>query len=147
MSSEKPIKPQMTCKILRTEQMKVHTMFGVGKRDMKADAVGVRVHGKGNLGAKPRAELVAEVLQAVKSDSLKSQPILGAGFVVSDSKAQSTGRQTTAASRISLKNLCQSVDQKNSQCRSNRRTRFVPVCALLVGVRDLQNARFIQRFA
>ena len=27
------------------------------------------------------------------------------------------------------------------------RTRFVPVCALLVGVCDLQNPRFIQRFA
>ena len=27
------------------------------------------------------------------------------------------------------------------------RTCFVPVCALLVGVCDLQNARFIQRFA
>ena len=27
------------------------------------------------------------------------------------------------------------------------RTRFVPVCALLVGVRDLQNPRLIQRFA
>jgi hypothetical protein len=33
--------------------MKVHTMFVIGKRDMEADAVSVRVHGKGNLGAKP----------------------------------------------------------------------------------------------
>ena len=31
--------------------------------------------------------------------------------------------------------------------QSDWRTRFVPVCALLVGVRDLQNPRFIQRFA
>jgi len=37
--------------IQRAEQMKVHTMFVVGKRDMEADAVSVRVHGKGNLGA------------------------------------------------------------------------------------------------
>src|SRR5205809_6566176 len=37
-------------KIQRAEQMKVHTMFVIGKRDMDADAVSVRVHGKGNLG-------------------------------------------------------------------------------------------------
>jgi threonyl-tRNA synthetase len=53
-------------KIQRAEQMKVHTMFVTGKRDMEADAVSVRIHGKGNLGAKPRAEAVAEILQAIK---------------------------------------------------------------------------------
>jgi threonyl-tRNA synthetase len=46
--------------------MKVHTMFVIGKRDMDADAVSVRVHGKGNLGPKPRAEVVAEILTAIK---------------------------------------------------------------------------------
>ena len=49
-------------KIQRAEQMKVHTMFVIGKRDMEANAVSVRVHGKGNLGAKPRAEAIAELL-------------------------------------------------------------------------------------
>jgi threonyl-tRNA synthetase len=53
-------------KIQRAEQMKVHTMFVIGKRDMDADAVSVRVHGKGNLGAKPRAEAIAGILQAIK---------------------------------------------------------------------------------
>src|SRR5215470_3878313 len=53
-------------KIQRAEQMKVHTMFVIGKRDMEADAVSVRVHGKGNLGAKPRAEVVADILAAIK---------------------------------------------------------------------------------
>jgi threonyl-tRNA synthetase len=53
-------------KIQRAEQMKVHTMFVIGKRDMEANAVSIRVHGKGNLGAKPRAEAVAEILQAIK---------------------------------------------------------------------------------
>jgi threonyl-tRNA synthetase len=53
-------------KIQRAEQMKVHTMFVIGKRDMEADAVSVRVHGKGNLGAKPRAEAIAEILQSIK---------------------------------------------------------------------------------
>ena len=53
-------------KIQRAEQMKVHTMFVIGKRDMEADAVSVRVHGKGNLGARPRAEVIAEILQAIR---------------------------------------------------------------------------------
>jgi len=53
-------------KIQRAEQMKVHTMFVIGKRDLEADAVSVRVHGKGNLGAKPRAEAIAEILQSIK---------------------------------------------------------------------------------
>jgi threonyl-tRNA synthetase len=53
-------------KIQRAEQMKVHTMFVIGKRDMDADAVSVRVHGKGNLGAKPRTEAIAEILQGIK---------------------------------------------------------------------------------
>src|SRR5438874_6985667 len=53
-------------KIQRAEQMKVHTMFVIGKRDMDADAVSVRVHGKGNLGAKLREEAVAEILAAIK---------------------------------------------------------------------------------
>jgi threonyl-tRNA synthetase len=53
-------------KIQHAEQMKVHTMFVIGKRDLEADAVSVRVHGKGNLGAKPRAEVVAEILASIK---------------------------------------------------------------------------------
>src|SRR5262249_38328652 len=57
---------QINGKIQRAEQMKVHTMFVIGKRDLDAGAVSVRVHGKGNLGAKPRAEAIAEILQAIK---------------------------------------------------------------------------------
>src|SRR5689334_3468309 len=53
-------------KIQRAEQMKVHTMFVIGKRDMEANAVSVRVHGKGNLGAKPRAEVIEEILLSIK---------------------------------------------------------------------------------
>jgi threonyl-tRNA synthetase len=34
---------------------------------MEADAVSVRVHGKGNLGAKPRGEAVAEILESIKA--------------------------------------------------------------------------------
>jgi threonyl-tRNA synthetase len=54
-------------KIQRAEQMKVHTMFVIGKRDMDADAVSVRVHGKGNLGPKPRTQAVAEILDSIKA--------------------------------------------------------------------------------
>jgi threonyl-tRNA synthetase len=57
---------QINGKIQRAEQMKVHTMFVIGKRDMDADAISVRVHGKGNLGAKPRAEAIAEILLSIK---------------------------------------------------------------------------------
>ena len=53
-------------KIQRAEQMKVHSMFVIGKRDLEADAVSVRVHGKGNLGAKPRAEVIAETVLLIK---------------------------------------------------------------------------------
>jgi threonyl-tRNA synthetase len=52
-------------KIQRAEQMKVHTMFVIGKRDLDADAVSVRVHGKGNLGTKSRGEAIAEILQSI----------------------------------------------------------------------------------
>jgi threonyl-tRNA synthetase len=55
-----------TGKIQRAEQMKVHTMFVIGKRDMDADTVSVRVHSKGNLGAKPRSEAIGDLLAAIK---------------------------------------------------------------------------------
>ena len=41
-------------------------MYVIGKRDMDADAVSVRVHGKGNLGAKPRSEAIADILQSIR---------------------------------------------------------------------------------
>ena len=53
-------------KIQRAEQRKVHTMLVIGKRDLESNAVSVRVHGKGNLGAKPCGEVVADILAAIK---------------------------------------------------------------------------------
>jgi threonyl-tRNA synthetase len=53
-------------KIANAEQMKVHTMLVVGKRDMDTNAVSLRVHGKGNLGAKPRAEVIADILESIR---------------------------------------------------------------------------------
>jgi len=46
--------------------MKVHTMLVIDNRDLEANAVSVRVHGKGNLGAKPRNEIIAEILLSIK---------------------------------------------------------------------------------
>jgi threonyl-tRNA synthetase len=53
-------------KVARAESEKVHTMFVVGKRDAEAGAVSLRVHGKGNLGAKPRDEAIAQVVAEIK---------------------------------------------------------------------------------
>jgi len=41
-------------------------MFVIGSRDLDADGVSVRVHGKGNLGAKSRGEAVADILAAIR---------------------------------------------------------------------------------
>jgi threonyl-tRNA synthetase len=56
-------------KILRAEEAKVHTMLVVGFRDMEAGAVSLRLHGKGNQGAKPKAEVIADILQKIKDRS------------------------------------------------------------------------------
>jgi threonyl-tRNA synthetase len=53
-------------KIANAEEMKTHTMLVIGNRDLDAGNVSVRVHGKGNLGAKPRTEVVADILDAIK---------------------------------------------------------------------------------
>ncbi|PYJ09722.1 MAG: threonine--tRNA ligase [Verrucomicrobia bacterium] len=56
----------MKTKIANAEQMKVHTMLVIGSRDMEANAVSLRVHGQGNLGAKPRSDVIADMLQSIK---------------------------------------------------------------------------------
>ena len=53
-------------KIQEAEKARVHTMLVVGPRDLEAGAVSVRVHGKGSLGAKPKAEAVADILTSIK---------------------------------------------------------------------------------
>jgi len=57
-------------KVLRAEEAKVHTMLVIGRRDMEAGAVSLRVHGKGNLGAKPRADVVGDLLEAIRTRRL-----------------------------------------------------------------------------
>ncbi|HEX8311744.1 MAG TPA: His/Gly/Thr/Pro-type tRNA ligase C-terminal domain-containing protein, partial [Chthoniobacteraceae bacterium] len=56
----------MKSKIASAEQMKVHTMLVIGNRDLEAGNVSLRVHGQGNLGAKPRDEVIADILASVK---------------------------------------------------------------------------------
>ena len=54
-------------KVLRAEEQKVHTMLVLGRRDLEVGAVSLRVHGKGNLGAKPRAEVIADLIAAMQT--------------------------------------------------------------------------------
>jgi threonyl-tRNA synthetase len=64
-----PSADKINGKIQRAEQMKVHTMLVIGNRDMEANDVSLRVHGKGNLGAKPRDEVIAELLHSIEKRS------------------------------------------------------------------------------
>ncbi len=53
-------------KIANAEQARVHTMLVIGGRDLEAGAVSVRLHGKGPQGAKPKGEVVVEILAAIR---------------------------------------------------------------------------------
>ena len=53
-------------KIADAETAKVHTMLVVGQRDLEAGAVSVRLHGKGNVGAKPKDEAIADILATIR---------------------------------------------------------------------------------
>jgi len=53
-------------KIQNAEVAKVHTMLVIGPRDLEAGNVSVRLHGKGNVGAKPKAEVIADIVAAIK---------------------------------------------------------------------------------
>jgi threonyl-tRNA synthetase len=53
-------------KISNAEQLRVHTMLVIGSRDMEAGAVSVRLHHGGPQGAKPKAEVVADILAAIR---------------------------------------------------------------------------------
>lgn len=53
-------------KIQEAETARVRTVLVVSARDMEGGNVSVRLHGKGNLSAKPKGEVIAEVLAAIK---------------------------------------------------------------------------------
>jgi threonyl-tRNA synthetase len=54
-------------KVANAEEARVHTMLVIGGRDLNAGAVSVRLHGKGPQGAKPKAEVIADILEAIKT--------------------------------------------------------------------------------
>jgi threonyl-tRNA synthetase len=60
--SANPIK----AKIQDAEQSKVHTMLVIGARDLESGNVALRLHGKGNVGFKPKGEVIADILASIK---------------------------------------------------------------------------------
>ncbi|MBX7246024.1 MAG: threonine--tRNA ligase, partial [Candidatus Sumerlaeaceae bacterium] len=58
-------------KIRNAELRKIPYMLVVGEKEAASAMVGVRRHGKGDLGAKPRGEFVAELLQEIKERRLE----------------------------------------------------------------------------
>jgi threonyl-tRNA synthetase len=57
-------------KIRNAELAKVHTMLIVGQKEQDSDKVAVRVHGKGDQGAQPRAGVISQVVADIKSRRL-----------------------------------------------------------------------------
>jgi threonyl-tRNA synthetase len=53
-------------KIADAEQSRVHTMLVIGGRDVEAGNVSVRLHQGGPQGAKPKAEVIANILASIK---------------------------------------------------------------------------------
>jgi threonyl-tRNA synthetase len=47
-------------------QVEIHTMLIIGGKDMKAGAVRLVLHQGGPRGAKPKGEVVADILASVK---------------------------------------------------------------------------------
>ncbi len=57
-------------KIRNAEIAKVHTMYIVGQKEVEAESVAVRVHGKGDQGVKPVAEAMSEIQANIAARSL-----------------------------------------------------------------------------
>jgi threonyl-tRNA synthetase len=53
-------------RIQRAEEARVHHILVVGQREQEADAIALRIHGKGQHGVKPRAEVVGDILAAIR---------------------------------------------------------------------------------
>ncbi|PAW89284.1 MAG: threonine--tRNA ligase [Pedosphaera sp. Tous-C6FEB] len=56
----------MKAKIANAEHARVHTMLVLGPRDLEAGHVSVRLHTGGPQGAKPTAQVVADIVQSIK---------------------------------------------------------------------------------
>ena len=53
-------------KIAAAEKARVHTMLVIGHRDVENGQVSVRLHGQGNVGAKPASEVVADIMEKIR---------------------------------------------------------------------------------
>jgi threonyl-tRNA synthetase len=53
-------------RIRNAETNKVHTILIIGQREQEAGTVAVRLHGKGDQGAKPTSDVVAEILTSIR---------------------------------------------------------------------------------
>jgi threonyl-tRNA synthetase len=57
-------------KIRNAEIAKVHTMFVIGQKEVDAESVAVRIHGKGDQGVKPVTEAISEIQASIAARSL-----------------------------------------------------------------------------
>ena len=57
-------------KIRNAEMAKVHTMFIIGQKEQDAGAVAVRIHGKGDIGARPKAEAINQIVADIRARKL-----------------------------------------------------------------------------
>ena len=57
-------------KIRAAETTKVHTMFVVGQKEIEAESVSIRVHGRGDQGVKPFSEAVEDLKRAISERML-----------------------------------------------------------------------------
>ena len=53
-------------RVLTQPESPIHTMLVIGGRDMEAGAVSVRLHHGGPQGAKPKGEVVADILASIR---------------------------------------------------------------------------------
>ena len=56
-------------KIADAEKARVHTMLVIGGRDLDAGVVSVRLHSRGPQGARPRDEVIADIVAAIQERS------------------------------------------------------------------------------
>jgi threonyl-tRNA synthetase len=52
-------------KVADAEKARVHTMLVIGPRDVENGKVSVRLHGKGHVGAREKAEVIANIVQSI----------------------------------------------------------------------------------
>lgn len=52
-------------KVADAEKARVHTMLVIGPRDVENGKVSVRLHGKGHIGAREKADVIANIVQSI----------------------------------------------------------------------------------